>query len=116
MTAALQTTLFQVAYQIPPMLVFAAGILAGLVWYRRCPKAAGMCIAGCALMLLSVIAGAASQVVMIQSLEQANEMAKVRSTMAVVSFISILVRTGGLGLVVIAVFTGRDKPAEDQFL
>jgi ABC-type phosphate transport system permease subunit len=106
-----QIPLLQLLSQIPILIVYVAGIILALLFWKRCPTSSLLSlIAIVVLLLITAIHPFVVQHI-IHSREGVNWSATgVNASLGIVSMISSLLRTGAIALLIAAVFVNR-KPS-----
>jgi hypothetical protein len=98
--------LAQLVGQAPGFLVFLAGIGAAIIHYGRAPSAAQLVIAGCATCIVTRIVSTVA-FAWITSSRGDRSMADIGAATSLVGGVTSLVGAVGVGLIIVAAFTGR---------
>ena len=111
---ALSIFLGNMATQLPVLLVYAAGLVAAAIFLRRHPRPAALTLAGTALLLLVTVIFSLTQAYLIEARTAAGR--TVMDTAWLLSASGMVyscLRAVGLGLILLAVFSGR-RPLYDD--
>ncbi|MBW3600707.1 MAG: hypothetical protein KY475_26015 [Planctomycetes bacterium] len=112
------TTIFlqQLGYQSPVLLACLAGVTASLVFLRRATGPAMLCLLGCGLFLVTILAVTGGNAILIH-LQMSGDWPPERYmlTMRIVSFVAAVIRAVCLALLIAAVFIGRSSKGAKSF-
>lgn len=103
--------LTDLAVQTPVVLVYLAGVLFALVFWRRSPRSCLLVLLGCALLLLVTVGQTfAVQFVVHNYFDMDLDHRGLSGTLFVVGLMGTFLRALGLGLLLTAAFVGRGPP------
>lgn len=100
--------LMQLTWDVPVLVFYSVGIVASLVYWRRYPRPCLLALLGCGLLLIATVASpfAAGYFVHVQR-EQLRLDYLSGWQLPTIAMVGNLVRGGGVGLLVLSVFTAR---------
>jgi hypothetical protein len=102
----------QLLYQLPLLLVCTTGLILSLVFFRKSTGPSILTLIASGIVLLSSIAIALIQSYLVQArLEQGWSTAQYARLTSLVAIAGSIVRAGGFGLLLAAVFIGRKRAA-----
>lgn len=102
----------QLAYQLPSLFIYVAGGIAAAVSLKRHRASSLLCLAGCVVSLLTIVALTGIQAWLFGArLGEGWSMARYGQAMSVVAMGGAILRPIGLVLIMVAVFIGRKQPA-----
>lgn len=105
----------QLAYQLPLLLVYLAGAIVAALMMRRNRAAALLCLVGCAVSLLTILAVTGLQGWLNGARLRADwPMARYAQAMTMVGLMGAILRPVGVALILVAVFVGRTPPAASR--
>ena len=104
-------SLVQLAYNLPGLLVYLAGLLLAGIYRARYGRVATLVLIGCATLLLTTFLGVALQSFVLQR-SSAASVASVTQNLAYVNGITILLHAIGVGFLLAAALTGRSSTPE----
>jgi hypothetical protein len=106
--------LMQLLGQSPTLLVYIAGVILALLFWQRCPPACALTAAGMGLMLLVSVGATVFQTHLLHSRFGNNDWsaAEFGRIMTIITITGTTLRAFGLGLVLAAVFVGRNRRAQ----
>jgi hypothetical protein len=100
----------QLAGQLPVLMVYVGGMALCAMWWRRARGAAMWALMGLTLMLVATVGSTAMQTYLFATRVQAGTSAQqLGHVLFAVGIGSSIVRAIGLGMVVAAVFVGRQR-------
>jgi hypothetical protein len=101
------TLLAQLVTMLPMLLAYVAGLVVCALMWRRAPVAAGLAMAGTALMLAASVVGTVLQSYLIQTRATGATAAQLSTVLTVIGIGRMIVHAGGFVLVLVAVFAQR---------
>jgi hypothetical protein len=112
----MQTTVIfsQLVFVAPVVLVYLVGIVLAAAWWGRARRAAALAIAGLSVMLVTTLGGVALQAWLI-TLRGGSVNSSLAQMMTIISFARAILQAAGLGLLVAAVFAGRQGARQCGF-
>ncbi|MBL8794207.1 MAG: hypothetical protein JNM56_09895 [Planctomycetia bacterium] len=111
MPEVLFPALSQLATQLPLFLVYAAGMVFALVFWRRGPIACLLTLLACAvLFLLAIVQTFATQYLLRTRLDLEGDTVRIGTMMTAIGVIAGFLRAVGIGMLIAAVFVGRRAP------
>jgi len=105
----------QLAYQAPLLLVYAAGLIASAVMLRRARTASILCLMGCGISILTLLALSGVQAWLFDARSrEAWPVARHMQALSMIGLVGAILRPIGLALILVAVFIGRGSKAYQQ--
>jgi hypothetical protein len=108
MNAATSFLLEQLAYSVPALLVYLAGLVLAIIFIRKYSVSAMLTLCGSVILLITTIGLTFAQFYLFRSrLEYGWSPARYGQVLGVVSIVATIIRALGLSLWLAAVFVGR---------
>lgn len=101
--------LMQLAGQSPVLLAYVSGMVLALVFWRRCPVPAALAFVASAMLFVTAIGLTWLQFYLIHRGVEAGW--SMQWWMSLIAIVGSMIRAGGIGLLIAAVFVGRSRMA-----
>jgi len=101
-------------WSLPMLLVYGAGAVLAIVFWKRCPRACLLALIACLVLIAgSLFSNVASTWLFWVAVRRYGWSSKVYTAAStVISIAGTVIHAGGIGLLLAAVFAGRPRPAE----